>query len=370
MSTYQAIADRYGWKLDLADIEVAEEPSKPPLRYVEITIKNNYGEAAESFTLYIIPYGFRFIDFSPREFIGLNPYFTRQAMDSLSRLLNYLKTRNARLETIYDFYEALQEARYRLHEKPGSPRGVVLDPSKEYVVELIRDLAIHKSTLENMIRQIGSLIDTGLFDIYIHGGHGEDRYLREPPMEVIMEKHHSLFNGYPIVVDLEYLQEYSYADPEKVISIVAFRILNKVFEWKIRRSRQRIATQPVIILFDEAHRFFPSKGGGREEYVEHVSSMIDRIARLGRARKLGLIFSTHSPKDVHDIILQLANTKIILRMDKTQLSALDIPAEYRELITRASDRVGVVKSHVLRTGYVSFRTPLPLAGHYDLSALS
>jgi len=56
-------------------------------------------------------------------------------------------------------------------------------------------------------------------------------------------------------------------------------------------------------------------------------------------------------------------------MDKTQLSALDIPSEYRDLVTRASDRVGIIKSHVLRMGYVSFRTPLPLAGHYDLSAL-
>ena len=369
-STYQSIADRYGWRLEIRDVKVAEEPSQPPLRYVTMTIMIDYGDSREEYTLYIVPYGFRFTDVSPREFISLNPYFTRQAKDTLSRLLNYLRSRNAYLETIYDFYEALREARYRLHEKTSVSRGVVLDPNKEYVIDLIKDLAVHKSTLENILRQIGSLIDTGLFDIYVPEGKGEDKFLHEPPISVIMEKHHEIFDGYPIVVDLEYLQEHSFADPEKVISIVAFRILNKVFEWKLIRTRQRIATQPVIILFDEAHRFFPSKGGGREEYVEHVSSMIDRIARLGRARRLGLIFSTHSPKDVHDIILQLANTKIILRTDKTQLSALDIPSEYRELVTRASDRVGVVKSHVLRTSYISFRTPLPMAGHYDLSALS
>ncbi len=370
-STYYPIAERYRWGIYVKDIKVAEEPGKPPLRYVELKLGIEYGDnESEEYTLYIIPYGFRFTDVSPREFIALNPYFTRQAKDSLSRLLNYLRSRNASLETIYDFYEALREARYRLHEKPGSPRGVILDPNKEYVIDLIKDLAIHKSTLENIIRQIGSLIDTGLFDITVPEGHGEDRFLHEPPINMIMENHHRLFKGYPIVVDLEYLQEHSLADPEKVISIVAFRILNKVFEWKLVRTRQRVVTQPVIILFDEAHRFFPSKGGGREDYIEHVSGMIDRIARLGRARRLGLVFSTHSPKDVHDIILQLANTKIVLRMDKTQLSTLDIPAEYRELVTRASDRVGIVKSHVLRMGYVSFRTPLPLTGHYDLSALT
>ncbi|MEM4757234.1 MAG: AAA family ATPase, partial [Desulfurococcaceae archaeon] len=105
-------------------------------------------------------------------------------------------------------------------------------------------------------------------------------------------------------------------------------------------------------------------------YIENVSSMIDRIARLGRSRRLGLVFSTHSPKDVHDIILQLTNTKIVLRTDKTHLAQLDLPSEYRDFVTRAGDRVGVMKSHVLRLGYVTFKTPLPLIGHYDLSALT
>ncbi len=368
-ATYYSIISRQGWSVKETRIEVGEEPSSPPLRYVKVLLRVNYNDSIEEYELYIIPYGFRFKDISPREFLSLNPYFTRQAKDSLSRLLNYLRTHNASLETIYSFYEALREARHRLIEKKGEKRGVVLDPNREYVVDLIKELAIHKSTLENIIRQIGSLIDTGLFDIEVPRGYGEDKYLHEPPIQTILEKHSSLFKNYPIVVDLEYLQEYSYGDPEKVISIVAFRILNKVFEWKLTRTRQRISTQPVIIFIDEAHRFFPSKGGGREEYIEHVSSMIDRIARLGRARRLGLVFSTHSPKDVHDIILQLTNTKIILRMDKTQLSTLDIPSEYRELVMRASDRVGIVKSHVLRMGYISFRTPLPLAGHYDLSAI-
>ncbi|MEM4816093.1 MAG: DUF87 domain-containing protein, partial [Desulfurococcaceae archaeon] len=368
-TTYIPIAEKYGWSIDLVNIKVAEEPYKTPLRYVEATLEVNYGDSKELNTLYIIPYGFRFTDFTSREFVSLNPYFTRQAKDSLSRLINYLRSMNVYLETIDDLYEILREARYRIYEKTEktfSKQSRELD--KEYVINLIKDLAIHKSTIENIIRQIGSLIDTGLFDIVVDDK-SRDKYLQEPPIDMVMENHFKLFKGYPIVVDLEYLQEHSLADPEKVISIVAFRILNKVFEWKLVRTRQRVVTQPVIILFDEAHRFFPSKTSGREDYIEHVSSMIDRIARLGRARRLGLIFSTHSPKDVHDIILQLTNTKIILRMDKTQLSNLDIPSEYRELITRASDRVGIIKSHVLRTGYFTFRTPLPLAGHYDLSIL-
>lgn len=369
-SVFRPISSRFKWSYEIREMEVGEEPSSHGLlRYVKSRVIINYGNKTEEVEYFIVPYALRFTDFAPRELITLNPYFTRQAKDALQRILRALSSKNARLETMYDLYDALRDARYRVEERQlNKSRRVILDPNKEYVIEIIRDLAIHKSTLENMIRQIAAIIDTGIFDVYVKG-YGEDKYLHEPPIEGILEKHFSVFRGYPIVLDLEYLQLYSQADPEKTISIVAFRILNKIFEWKLLQSRFKLETQPVFIFIDEAHRFFPSRSG-IEEYIEHVSSMIDRIARLGRSRKLGLVFSTHSPKDVHDIILQLTNTKIILRMDKTHLAHLDLPVEYRDFITRSSDRVGVVRSHILRLGYTSFKTPLPLTGHYDLSALT
>jgi DNA helicase HerA-like ATPase len=361
------IISRFGWSGEIAEIEVVQEPGKTaPLRFVKAKVRINYGYTTRDAYYYVIPYALRFRDFTPKELVALNPYFTRQAKDALQRILQALSAKGAVIETIYDLYEAIKEARFRIEERVTKPRGVVLDPNREYVVQIIRDLAIHKSTLENMIRQIASIIDTGIFDVYTKGV-GEDKYLYEPPIGEILDKHFKLFNGYPIVVDLEFLQLHSMADPEKTISIVAFRILNKIFEWKLIESRYRMSSQPVLIFIDEAHRFFPSRGGV-EEYIENVSAMIDRIARLGRARKLGLVFSTHSPRDVHDIILQLTNTKIVLRTDKSHLGVLDLPEEYREFITRASDRVGVIKSHVLRLGYSTFKTPLPLLGHYDLSA--
>ncbi|MEM1695113.1 MAG: ATP-binding protein [Desulfurococcaceae archaeon] len=366
-SILSPITRKFNWSYTISELEVVEEPvGDSTLRFVKAAVEVNYGCCKDLVHYYVVPYALRYTDFKPKELVALNPYFTRQAKDALLRLTYALKQKNAYIETIYDLYEALKEARFRIEEK-SRPRGVVLDPNKEYVVEVIKDLAIHKSTLENMIRQIAAITDTGIFDVYVKG-HG-DKYLREPPIDYILEKHFEKFNGYPIVVDLEFLQLHSQADPEKTISIVAFRILNKVFEWKLVQSRFKFETQPILIFIDEAHRFFPSKSGV-EEYLEHVSGMIDRIARLGRSRKLGLVFSTHSPKDVHDIILQLTNTKIVLRTDKTHLSTLDLPAEYRDFITRASDRVGVLKSHVLRLGYVTFRTPLPLTGHYDLSAIT
>jgi len=97
--------------------------------------------------------------------------------------------------------------------------------------------------------------------------------------------------------------------------------------------------------------------------------MIARIARLGRARGVGLVFSTHSPRDLHDIILQLANTKIILRTERSHLERLDMPGELANIIPRLPDRMMVIASHVYREGYIMAKTSPPLTAHYDISTM-
>ncbi len=366
---YMGVLERLGWEMNIDELEVVEYgDDKKGLKYAYIGARISYGGEEEEVKLYIIPYSFRFSSMPPKEFISLNPYFTPQAREGLYRILLRLEKEGIVFNDLDEFYAALQWARQYMGKK--NQENLVLDPRRTRMIELLRELSLHRATVDNMIRQLGAMIDTGFFDVKITGSKGKV-YLDEPSIEMLLEMHHSVFQGYPIVVDLEYLQENSPADPEQAISIAAFRVLTKIFGWKITKSRRKERTQPVIILVDEAHRFFPSRGMSRgEEYVEQVSSMIDRIARLGRARGLGIIFSTHSPKDVHDIILQLTNTKIYLRMDKNMLPYLEVPGEYRDFITRASDRVCVIKTHALRLGYATFRTTLPLAGHYDLSALS
>ncbi len=365
-TTYKNIIERVGGKIKTYDIEIIEESTDSrKLRYGLIKLEIAYNtQETDSIELFIIPYGFRFAEMTPREFIELNPFFTQQARDALYRILLRLEKDGIRFNTLSELYDAIQEARVARKKNIG----INLDPRRTRVYELINSFAIHKATLDNIIRQIGSMVDTGFFDIEIPTSR-EDKYLPEPCIEYLLEKHHEIFKSYPIVLDLEYLQENSPSDPRQAISIAAFRILNRIFLWKLVKARQKEVTQPVLIFIDEAHRFFPSHGGSRDEYIEHVSGMIDRIARLGRARRLGIVFSTHSPKDVHDIILQLTNTKIILRMDKSTISSLDIPSEYKDFIIKAGDRSGLIKTHAFRLGYTTFRTTLPLAGHYDLSAI-
>jgi len=125
-----------------------------------------------------------------------------------------------------------------------------------------------------------------------------------------------------------------------------------------------------MTIIDEAHQFFQNESKVKEDSdaIRQVSAMISKIARLGRARGVGLIFSTHSPSDLNDIILQLANTKVILRTEKSQLEKISIPKEAMEYLPRLQDRMMLIESFAFRMGYVFAQTTTPLTAHYDISA--
>ena len=151
--------------------------------------------------------------------------------------------------------------------------------------------------------------------------------------------------------------------------MAAYRMLQALIEWKHSQWARRVLGRSIVVVIDEAHQFFPQERGAREEQEasRQVASMISRIARMGRARGVGLIFSTHSPKDLHDIIIQLANTKIILRTEPQHVERLDVPREVKEVLPRLPDRLMVVLSHVYRGGYIFVQTTTPLTAHYDIS---
>jgi len=148
-------------------------------------------------------------------------------------------------------------------------------------------------------------------------------------------------------------------------------MLDRVFDWKMDAYRKKISTPSTVIIIDEAHPFFPARrreGFEQADYADLVSRKITNIARLGRARALGLIFATHSPEDVHTIILQLTNTKIFFRLDEAVVDRLGIPRELQSQITRIADRTALARSHEFRLGHLWLKTPMPVLGHFDLSA--
>ena len=226
------------------------------------------------------------------------------------------------------------------------------------------EMATHVSsrTIENMLRGINLLINSGLFDVRrrYRAPDGTPYYFKiiEPVSYGCLMKR---AKGRVILVDLHMLSREEY--------IVVYRILNEVFRWKKEAYVRGETTHPVIVIIDEAHRYFPAAGFGEPGSIELVERQITYIARLGRARGLGLFFATHSPNDVSKVILQLTNTKIALRCEEDLLEKVGIPKGLRDLISNTKDRIAAIRSHVLRRHYVVCRTPPPLCGHYDMSIL-
>lgn len=315
-------------------------------RHIVVKLTYLRNNMKRTINLTLIPYAFSFNEVKGSELAILNPFLTSQARDHLPRIIRAFEDYGFKLLTLNDFLETLREALFKRQ-------------SEAYNVLFTR-LGVHKGTVENIIRSLGILDDSGIFDVVMG-----NEVIGEPNINMFLEQ----AKGKLIVVDLEFLKENTPIVSGNVENVVALRILYRVFMWKMLRYSEKVKTQPTIVIVDEAHRFFPATGGGEGEYVIQVSNMLATIARLGRAKRLSIIFATHSPKDVHDIVLQLTNTKIIFRMDPAVIGQLDIPYEYKSLIPRMRDRFALIKTHALRLGYMLICTSLPIVGHFDLSVI-
>ena len=246
--------------------------------------------------------------------------------------------------------------------------GVTLSEYVEAYMDALFRVRPHRGTLEALYRRIASLLDSGIVDLIVYDRTSRGAWLvGEPAWDRIVSEAAS--SGTPVVMDLKWAGERGASSIEGP-RLAAYRMLQSLIAWKHRAwaSRGRLRTPNIIIVIDEAHQFFPQEKGDPDEREANrqVASMISTIARLGRARGVGLVFSTHSPRDLHDIIVQLANTKIVLRTERSIAEQLDVPQELRPHVPRLPDRRMIVMSHVFKEGYVMAHTTTPLTGHYDI----
>jgi DNA helicase HerA-like ATPase len=301
----------------------------------------------------IIPYALNF-DKTKEKISDLYPYFTARAREAFAYFINAFTSK----EGIDKLTKAIRQRINRsINLKVANDLDELLDDlntieeaiTPRYFYFFLSDyFKIHDQTLRNVIGGLKNLGDIGIFDVNIGG-----KNINEPNVEAFIEKD-SL-----TILDLRSLTT------KAAKRILTLRLLNNILEWKMEKEFQK--TPSIIVLVDEAHRFFPrSAGPGEEEYVEYVCSALDRLARLGRVRGLGLILSTHSPKDVHSTVLNLCNNKVIFRLEPSLAEELGLPKELRDFVSKASDRVGVVTSHALRLHHATFKTTPPVLGHFKV----
>ena len=246
--------------------------------------------------------------------------------------------------------------------------GVTLSEYVEAYMEAMFRVRPHRGTLEALYRRLASLLDSGIVDLIVYRSAAPSAWLLgEPSWDRIVSEARA--SGTPVVMDLKWAGDRGASSVEGP-RLAAYRMLRSLIAWKHRAwaSRGRVEAPNVIVVIDEAHQFFPQEKGDPDEREANrqVAAMISAIARLGRARGVGLVFSTHSPKDLHEIIVQLANTKILLRAERSVAEQLEVPPELRPYVPRLPDRRMIVMSHVYKEGYILAHTSTPLTGHYDI----
>ncbi len=71
-----------------------------------------------------------------------------------------------------------------------------------------------------------------------------------------------------------------------------------------------------------------------------------------------MVFATHSPADLNDLVIQLTNTKIAMRSEPKVLERM---TEYAGAYAQSG--VAVAKSFIYRTHAVTFKTLPPQTRH-------
>jgi DNA helicase HerA-like ATPase len=146
-----------------------------------------------------------------------------------------------------------------------------------------------------------------------------------------------------------------------VASAVVYRVLSRLFEARDEELARGASPPPTFIFIDEAHYYFPQEGAREDFNKEVVEAVINKLTRLGRVRRMGVVFATHSPADLNDLS-QLTNTKIAMRSEPKVLKRVDM-AEYAGAYAQSG--AAVAKSFIYKTHAVAFKTLPPQTRHRE-----
>lgn len=190
----------------------------------------------------------------------------------------------------------------------------------------MEELNLQWQTKDSIIRTLKAYDEYGIFSV-------EHTY----PFKV-----GKVFNQYDnVIIDLTWLMDYTAST--EALATVAYKILDDVFIWKDILYKQGVQSELLLLIIDEAHEYFP------QSYSENVSketveSFINRIMRLGRVRNIGVVMATHMPDDLNQLVIQLSNTKIIMRNDESILKKLGLQ-EYSDILSSSTPPgVGLINS--------------------------
>lgn len=110
---------------------------------------------------------------------------------------------------------------------------------------------------------------------------------------------------YPIrIVDLSGV-------PNEVAGIASAVIARTLFNLKVWQTPEERASDPVLLVCEEAHRYVPNRG---EAQYEAAQEAIRRIAKEGRKYGVGLLLISQRPSEVEATVLSQCNSWVVMRI--------------------------------------------------------
>lgn len=195
--------------------------------------------------------------------------------------------------------------------------------------EVIGDeLGVHSGTMENIVRSLLVLVEMGFFDIEERID-GVSVRIEEPNYGFVFGRGYTVVN----LGGLSTQQQ----------RLVLYRLLDRAYPYM---GRVHVRDRAMVLLIDEAHLFFPQVRTEEEKAL--IESHLTRITRLGRSRGISVVFATHMPDDLNDVVLQLTNTKIVLRSDERVLEKLGVPPRERRFLMVSESGLAYARSFVYK----------------------
>ncbi|MDT7902109.1 MAG: ATP-binding protein [Acidianus sp.] len=323
----------------------------------------------------VIPYSINFFD-NIKNFHKLTPYFTPKASMYWESLVDKtLELLKITLHEIFNVYindnildrilrdkvtpASLAEEGNRIIISPTLLDELNLRPksqniSKSFVSfsqgnltislnkafqEAMKALDIAPSTKEAIIRTLKAYDSYGIFTV-------------KGTVDFDPEKAFKLNDK--IIVDLSFVMNYS-ASIEAVATI-AYKILEELFNWKTELySKRSLENKLTLIIMDEAHEYFP-QGNSEAVAKDIIEELINKIMRLGRVRRIGVILATHMPDDLNPLVLQLTNTKIVMRNDINVIKKMGME-NYEDFLLHATPGLAIINS--LNFAGIPIKTLIP-----------
>ncbi|QXJ32043.1 ATP-binding protein [Saccharolobus shibatae] len=319
-----------------------------------INVVNGYGAFVNCnhHDVFVVPYSINFYD-NLRNFNKITPYFTARAsmyweaiVDELLDKIRYsLKDKINRVLTDYEIASMLRD-----NLTPGKLIGnisvtlsgisissnfskdeVAYDPKTRTLTfhmgkmlrSVMKELELAYSTQDVIVRTLKAYESYGIFTV---PGTVDFRPDKIPNDDV--------------VVDLSWVMEKS-ASIEAVATI-AYKVLEDFFAWKDELYKKQQDTKLSLIIMDEAHEYFPQTDSENVS-KDIVEGLINRVMRLGRVRNMGVVLATHVPEDLNPLVLQLANTKVVMRNESHVLRRIGLE-EYEDFLKHAIPGLGIVYS--------------------------